>query len=55
MGEYMLLLFWAIGQVLTNVKFLQWENHNMCTILKTAGHTAKLMKIWDSRSYELHM
>ncbi len=27
----------------------QWGTVKMCDILKTAGHTAKRIKIWDSR------
>ena len=61
MVEYSLLLFVAIGQVLTilwHFEILTWGVNGkpkMWNISKTADHRVKRTKIWDSGYYNAHM
>ncbi len=61
MVEYKLLLFFAIGHVLQNLRhfeILTWKSMGkpkMWNISKTGDRRAKRTKIWDSGYYSAHM
>ena len=61
LGEYRLLLFLAIGQVLKIIwhfEILTWESMGkpeIWNILKTADRRVKTDKIWDSGQYSTYM